>query len=106
MDYVSKGTELGNTGLGHSNVEGLGEQWAVLKQIGISDEAAWDAIRNVAVIREQRRLHRINAEPEPRSDIAHYTNWRGKHRERVKAVTENIERLLALPNPYRKEVAA
>lgn len=106
MDYVSKGTELGNTGLGHADTIGLGKQWAVLKQVGVSDEAAWDAIRNVAVIVEQRRLHRINTETEPRSDIAHYTNWRGKHRERVKAVTENIERLLALPNPYRKEVAA
>ena len=96
------GTRLGNTGFGHSNVEGLGMQWAVLKQIGISDEAAWDAIRNVEVIREDRKLKALKLAEPPRSDIAYYTNWRGKHNASIAARNENIAQLLALRNPYRE----
>lgn len=100
MADIIIGTKLLNSGLGH-HPSTLGAQWQVLKQVGLDDAAAWDAIRNYSVLEEQDHLNRLKNEPEPRSDIAFYTGFRKKQAAAIAAREERLAMLLNLQNPYR-----
>lgn len=100
MADLVMGTNLVNNGLGF-DPRALGLQWQVLKQAGINDAAAWDAIRNVAVLEEQNELRRLQAEIGPDGATAYWTGWEQKHKAAIKARQERLDRMLEKPNPYR-----
>lgn len=104
MADIVMGTKLMNSGIPGTTTE-LGGKWQVLKQIGLSDAACWEAIRNVAVVEEQRQIDRLKSDPGPRSDVAYYTGWGAKQREAINAREYRIRRLLNTQNPYREAAA-
>lgn len=105
MADLVMGTNLLNHGLGF-DPRALGLQWQALKQAGVDDAAAWDAIRNVSVLEEQNELRRVKNDPGPDGATAYWTGWNQKHKAAVKAREERLERLLKLQNPYRAPAAA
>lgn len=100
MADIVMGTKLLNSGI-PGTTEGLGGKWQVLKQAGLDDAASWDAIRNVAVVQEQRQIDRLKADTGPRSDVAFYTGWADKQERAIRAREDRLSMLLNLQNPYR-----